>query len=339
MDKSLQYGAIYEEVARGYSKGTALDRPCFFKHPTQIEYFRIYRSYDSICEEAKSRGLLDEKQQVSLAIDGGWWTQEKEDKISDIRNVISRLLKTKSQLAYPSQKKQIDEQILLNERILITYTKERNGIVGYTAERYANEKLYDEMVFNLTFKNEQLTDRLFADESEYYYLPDDLVEAVRNEFIASNSFLGMDNLKLVAASGFFQNLLFISDTNPFDFWGKPVTECSRYQIDLLMYGKMIKNLIKYHAESGNKIDEDILNTPERLVKALDGDGVKINNNDSKNKNSTDNKVVSFVGATKEDLKDMGVKVEKIKGKSLLQMAKENGGVLEKSQYMNVRENL
>lgn len=339
MDKNLHYGAIYEEVVRGYSRNFVLDRECYFKHPTQVEYFSIYRSYDTICEEAKSRGLLSEEEQLKAAIEGGWWSQEKEDKISAIRGVISRLLKTKSQLLYPSQKKQIDDQILSNERILITYTKERNSVVGYTAERYANEKLYDDMIFNLTFKNQQLTDRLFADESEYYYLSDDLVEAVRSAFISSSALFDTNTLKLVAASGFFQNLLFISDTNPFDFWGKPVTMCSRYQLDLLMYGKMIKNLIKYHAESDNKIDEDILNDPERLIKILDGNSVQKNRSTSSKTGSENNKVVSFVGATKEDLKDMGVKVEKIRGKSLLQMAQENGGVLEKSQYMNVRENL
>ena len=48
--------------------------------------------------------------------------------------------------------------------------------------------------------------------------------------------------------------------------------------------------------------------------------------------------MTAVGATKEDLDKLGVKVEKLKGKSLLQLAQEKGGTLEKSDYFAAREN-
>jgi hypothetical protein len=341
VDKNSEYGLIYSEIARGYSKKYIDGTAFYFKHPTQVEYFGIYNSYNTICEDAKSRGLPTEAEQISDAIKGGWWTEDNENKITDIRNTIARLIKTKSQLLYPSQKKQIDEQIQSNERFLVTYIKERNAVTGYTVERYANEKFYDEMILSLTFKNSELTNRVFSSESEYYYLTEDIVESIREGFAANNAALSNDNLKLVAATGFFQNLVFIADTSPFYFWGKAAVNCSRYQIDILMYAKMIKNLIKYNAENGNSIDEDILNNPDRLVKLLDNNSSTSSTSKSSSADSSQgsNKVTSYVGATKQDLKDMGVKIEKIKGKSLLERAKENGGVLDKYQYMNVRENM
>jgi hypothetical protein len=56
------------------------------------------------------------------------------------------------------------------------------------------------------------------------------------------------------------------------------------------------------------------------------------------KNSS-TRVTGHVGATQSDLKDLGVKVEKIGGKSLLQLAEESGGTLEKSEYLNARDKL
>ena len=48
-------------------------------------------------------------------------------------------------------------------------------------------------------------------------------------------------------------------------------------------------------------------------------------------------VSSTVGATQDDLNKLGVKVEKLKGKSLLELANEKGGTLEKSDYFAARE--
>jgi hypothetical protein len=43
-------------------------------------------------------------------------------------------------------------------------------------------------------------------------------------------------------------------------------------------------------------------------------------------------------STKEDLNKLGIKVEKLQGKGLLQLAQEKGGTLEKSDYFAAREN-
>ena len=71
----------------------------------------------------------------------------------------------------------IQKEIDRNEFILLTYQKERNELVGYTSERYANERLSDEMVISLTFKNAQLTEKMFPDQDDYYYLSDDNIVA------------------------------------------------------------------------------------------------------------------------------------------------------------------
>ena len=339
MDNTHEHVRVFKEVSQGFSEKTVNEKTYYFKHPSQVEFFTIYDRYNQILKEAQYKGLYTEQQKVDMAIKGGWWSKEKEDRIDIIRKNIVNLTKTKSKLIYPSQKEQISEQILQNERIIITYLKERNEIVGYTSEQYANQKFYDENIINLTYKNKQLSKRVFDDEGEYYYLSDDDVEGIRQAYNEISVVLSQPNLKLCAATGFFQNLLFVSDGDASSFWGIPSVNCSKYQIDLLIYGKMIKNVIKNYAEAGKPIDEDVTQDPQKLVTILEDGSSKVTQEISSSGSDKSNRIVSYVGATSEDLKKMGVKIEKIGGKSLLQLAEESGGVLEKDQYLNVRESL
>ncbi|MEY4370992.1 MAG: hypothetical protein RIQ48_708, partial [Pseudomonadota bacterium] len=153
-----------------------------------------------------------------------------------------------------------------------------------------------------------------------------------------SSYLSQLNIKTAAGSGFFQNLVYLNE-DAFSFWGEPTYKCSKYQIDLLLYGKMYKYFIKNQAEMGKSIPEEVLSSPAKFVEYVDN----YQSEDSKtvkssSKSNSKNAVSNPVGATSEDLKKMGIKVEKFGGKSLLELAKEKGGILEKNDYLNAREN-
>ena len=342
MEKSIDhYGIIYGEIVRGVSEKSIDNKNYFFKHPTQAEHFFINSNYKKILEDAKRRGLYSENEKINEAIKNGWWTAEKENKFLSINESISGLQKTKDNLILPSQKDSIEDQIKKNRYILASFSKERNELVGYTAEKYANDRLYDEMVMELTYKNIELTDKLFCDIDEYYYLSDEIVEKIRKEFYSCSGGFMQEALKYVAACPFFQNMLYVTqECDAFHFWGRPSSRCTKYQIDVLINGKIFRNAIKSEIESGKKLPDEVLSDPEKFILWFEARSSRSEINDSaSNMDSMGSKtaVSSFVGATKEDLKKMGVKVQKIKGKSLLELAEESGGVLEKHQYLNARD--
>ena len=333
-----QYGIIYSDIARGFTQKTIDGEDYFFKHPSQAEHFHVYSRYNFILDDARKRGLLTEDEKVRHAINNSWWTTEKENRFLQLRDAIKNLKKTRDNLLLPSQKDQIQAQIDRNNFILVTFIKERNELVGYTAEKYSNERLYDETLLALTFKNREMTERVFSDPEEYYYLSDDSVEKVRNAF-HDNSTL-FDMIKYVAASTFFQNMLYVTnECDAFHFWGTPASKCTKYQIDLLINAKMYKNAIRAESERGKSLPDDIMCDPVKFVSWYESRLLDINegSSNSVSYNGSQTAVSSYVGATKDDLKKMGVKVQKIKGKSLLELAAESGGVLEKHQYLNARD--
>ena len=337
MDKTTEFGRIYSEIANSYSKQIVNNNTFYFKHPSLTEYFNIYSSYDLILKEARKKGVPTEDEKIQEAIESGWWTKEKEWEISSLKKTISNLTKTKNKLALPSQKTAIESQIKTREAILLTFLKERQEITAYTAEDYTSQRFIDETILSLTYKNSNLNELYFTAD-DYYNLNDKDIENIKNTYNKYSILFSAQNIKCIAACGFFQNLVYLND-DAYTFWGKPTVSCTKYQVDLLVYGKMYKNFIKSSAEAGQSVQEDILNDPEKLVDFVENSS---QNSKSKvqNKKSKDSKnmVSSFVGATSDDLKKLGVKTEKLSGgKSLLEMAKEAGGTLEKHQYLKARE--
>ena len=337
MDKNSEYGRIYSEICRGFSIDVIENSTVYFKHPSISEHFSVYGSYDSFIKDGRKKGVQLEEEKIEDAIKGGWWSSEKESKVNFLRKTVQNLFKTRDKLLLQSQKSEIDNQIKYHESILITYTKERREIVGYTLEDYANSKLTEELLIFFTYQNKDFTERAFATRNEYYDLTDSHVEKIKNSFDQYARVFNNDNIRKIAACGFFQNLVYLNE-DAYSFWGKPTTQCTKYQIDLLLYGKMYKNMIRSYAENGKPISDDILNDPDMFVEWTNNQsGGSGSNSRSRKQKSGKNAVSSYVGATKEDLQNLGVTTSKIRGKSLLDLAAEKGGVLDKNDYLSLRE--
>lgn len=339
MDKTSEYGRIYSEICNGFSKELVFDKTVYFKHPTFAEHFTNYSNYDLLIKESIKKGVQTEKDKLEHAIENKWWSKEKESQVLFLNKTIKNLIKTKSKLLYPSQRESIESQIKKNEAILLTYTKERKEIIGYTAEEYASNKLTEQLLIFYTYLDPQFKNKLFTTHEEYYDSQEEFVDKIRNFYHSYTNIFSTENLKRIAACGFFQNLVYLNE-ECFGFWGKPTYLCTKFQVDLLLYGKMYKNLIKNQAENGKPLNDEILENPDKFVEWTENYSKEPTKNISK-KSKSDNKyaVSSHVGATSQDLEKMGVKVEKIKGKSLLELAKEKGGTIEKSDYLDARENL
>lgn len=338
MDKSSEYGRIYSEIVKGFSREKVDNKFIYFKHPTIAEHFTNYSNYELLIEEGLDKGLLHEIEKVESAIEGGWWTKEKESQIIFLKKIIENLNKTREKLLYPSQKEDISKQIKKNESILLSYLKERKDIVGYTVEDFVSNRITEQLLVFFAYKDIDFQNKLFENIDDYYNSSENFIEKIREIFINYSIIFNENNIKKIAACGFFQNLVYLNE-DAYSFWGKATTQCSKYQIDVLLYGKMFKTIIKNSTSEKQSIPDEILYNPDRFVEWVENkDNQNTVDSSSSNRKQNKNTVTSYVGATPEDLKKLGVKVEKIKGKSLLQLAEEQGGTLEKFDYLNAREN-
>lgn len=339
MDKNSFYGKIYSEICNGFSVGKISNEKIFyFKHPSLAEHFSLYSNYELNKKIAEQKGVLSEEDKIQEYIENGWWSYSNESKINLLKKTVKNLHITKEKLLYPSQKEGIEKQIRQNKNILMSFQKERKELIGYTAEEYAENKFLDDLLVSLVYKDKNLSEHLFDNNEEFYSLSDKECNKIKHVFNQCTNSFSQDILKRIAASGFFQNLVYLN-SEPYSFWGKAVYQCSKYQIDLLVYGKMYRNTIDSYHKNDKPIPQEIMEDPDKFVDWIESQESQ-NQSRARKKNSKagNNKVSSFVGATNKDLQSMGVKVEKLKGKSLLELAEEKGGTLEKSDYLNAREN-
>lgn len=328
-----QVQKIYHSVCLGYDEIKLSDKRCFFKHVNYADKIVLKNRYNEGLSIAKNNGVKSEEEYLKFYIEKKWWSKEKESQIAQSRVFIENLIKTKSKLMLPSQKvdiqQTIDEEVKRINKILI----ERKSIIPTTAEEYAEKYYHRYYLKNLLFKDTLFSIPLSDDDDYFDCIEDEVYDSIWLQISKVLDLLKVDNLKYVAASGFFQNLILLtgSDFPIYNFYGKAITQLTTYQIDIFSYASMYRKMINNTTE---KISEDILSDPLKLIGWCEGGSssskvkktLERSPNQKNNRGERSGRISSLVGANKTDYEEIGMKSQ-FESLDLLESAKEKGGEL------------
>jgi hypothetical protein len=318
---------IFSEIIKGYSKkniegiGTL-----FFKHINNQDSADIDIYHEQFFEKAKSMGLPTAKQQEEYLIKEGLWSEDKNKKIIELDKFISNLKTTKSKLFLKAQIDQINTEIDKNDAELKALKYEKKDLIGYTVEEYAAKKINEYYMYVSLFEDEKLQNRFFKKEDYDELDNKDIVLLIRSYNEVNDKFNDR-NLKRISLAGYFSNIFYLSNDDPYIFYGKPLVELSFYQIELFSYGKYFKSII---SNAKTKPPSYLMADPEGLIEWFEG-SKNVENVLNKNSKLTqkDNIASSIVGATEEDLKRLGIKNEdKSTDINLAKEASKKGGKLD-----------
>jgi len=298
---------IFSEIIKGYSKknieGIGI---LFFKHINNQDSADIDIYNQQFLDKAKNMGLPTFKEQEEYLIKEGLWEKSKDEKIKELDLFIKNLKNTKSKLFLKTQIEEINQEIDKNEAQLKALNYEKKDLIGFTAEEYTFKKINEYYMYVSLFKDERLTERFFSQE-DYDELDNKEILILIKNYNDVNSKFNDHNLKKISLAGYFSNMFYLSNDDPFIFYGKPLVELSFYQIELFGYGKFFKSIL---SNAKTRPPQYLMNDPDSLIEWFEGTK---NVEDVLNKNSKaaqkDNVATSIVGATKEDLKRLGVKRE------------------------------
>jgi hypothetical protein len=319
---------IFSEIIKGYSKkninGTGT---LFFKHINNQDSAEIDIYNQQFLEKAKSMGLPTHQEQEEYLIKEGLWEESKNKKISELKKFILNLKSTKSKLFLKSQLDQIGAEIDKNETELKALEMDKKALIGFTAEEYTAKKINEYYMYMSLYKSEDLKDKFFS-EVDYEELDNkDIVNLIKNYNEVNDKFNDL-NLKKISLAGYFSNIFYLSQDDPYIFYGKPLVELSFYQIELFSYGRYFKNIIQ---NAKTRPPDYLTQDPDKLIEWFEGSK---NVEEVLNKNSKisqkDNIATSIVGATTEDLKRLGIKEEKDTSNTidLAKEASKKGGKLD-----------
>jgi len=287
---------LYKDVILGYSY--IASENIYIKHPFEIDLGLIEDLYIQHFNEAKVRGLPDEKSKINELCKADLWTEDKEKKIIYNRKQVANLRDTLKKIIIKSQATTINNQIKGLEKESNEILKEREELLGVTAEKYANKRSNEMIIYRSIFKDSDLKINLFNEE-DFEEL--DIKELSKYILIYNTviDYFNQKNIKKMAVLPFFLNSLFLTENDIHIFYGKPIVELSTFQLELFSNGLMYKNILSKGASPIEEYYDDL----DQLV-----DWYELNKNigsaSEVKHRSKEKDGATYIGASKDEIKSI-----------------------------------
>lgn len=306
----------FSDIINGSSSFKHEGDSIYIKHFGHEDQHILESHYEAVFEKAKSHGLPTEEEAFEMLKEQDLWTQKDESDYRSDQNYLKNLNETKKNLIIPSQIKDINQDIEKVEGRLSEKERQRKELLAETCESYARNKSNDYSIYLSFYKDQECTQKLFSKEVFEEMSKQELMEWFL-KYVDFTKDVSIENIKYLAISNIFSmyyNIL--GGKQLFRFFKKPIYEYSFNQLNLLNYAKVLNNIL----ENVEKIPESVKKHPDELISFAEA---KNRNKDVVQK-SQDKQGFSVMGASKEDMNEIGVSDEL--SVSPFQLAKEKGSL-------------
>ena len=314
--ETANYRKLFNEIVNGYSPCSIDDKEVYIKHQSVADLVGYESTYDFHLNRAQKKGLPTKEEIFENLNKEGVWTKSDESELENQKFYVESLIKNKKNVFLKSALESINVQIKEAEKKYNELRIQKENLISNCCETYASNRANDHYMFNSFFKDKGLSEKLYS-QSEYEYMSAkeiSLLTKTYNEFHNSFSEKNIQNLVL---QDFYKIYYSFSETST-DFFGIPVVRLNSFQLNLIIYTRIFKNIF----DSSDEIPDRIKNDPEALLDFANSSEAR---DEMKNKMSGESSASTIVGATKEDLEELGLQPNT--GKSLDQAVKNKGGSL------------
>jgi hypothetical protein len=324
--ETKNYRKALKEIINAVSPCRLEDNRRYIKHQSISDVVDFEDVYDEHYAYAQSRGLPTEGSLLEQLKEDGIWLDKDEADIEKQKFFIESIQKNKRNLYLQSAIDKVNSQKDEAEKKLQELQFQKDQLVANCCEKYAINRANDFYMVSSFFKDVKLKKQLFTQE-EFEYIEAPRITAlvrVYNEFHRRFAETAIQNLVLQD----FYKIYYAFSESCFDFFGSPIVQLSNNQLNLIIYTRVFKNIFDMHDDIPEKIRKD----PDAL---LDYSASSEAREDIKQK-MQDSDVgggSTVVGATKEDLEELGLKSGS--GKSLHEAAAKKGGKLSMKDMMDL----
>ena len=326
-DGSLK--VIFSEILRGFTlhESDKWGKVCV-KHFNNFDSAELDIKNKAFFDKAVSKGLPTREDRIDYLLKEDIWDTKKNKEILDLKSMIAGLKNSKSKLFLGAHIAQLNSQLEENQLKLSQLEIEKEELIGFCAENYATRRINEYYMYNALLRENG--DKLLSAE-EFEELEEHKIVDLISIYNKSTKKFKSGNLKKISLSGFFTNLFYLCENNAHVFFGKPLVELTFYQIELFGYGRYYKSLME---NSESQVPEDVKSDPEKLVEWFDSTKSAREVLDKAQSEGKEGAATSLVGATKQDLKRLGLDNpdETI---SLAKKAAEKGGKLTMEDMMKI----
>ena len=323
---SRNYRKIFKEISQGFSSYFVGEKSRYIKHQSFYDLVDFDDVYEMHLERAKKKGLPTEDDIFEDLKKDEIWTEKDDAEIEKQSFYVESLLKNKKNIYLKSALEQINKQIKEAQEKLSSLKSKKESFISNSADKYALNRANDFYIVNSFYKDKGLKNKLYSDK-EFEYASTAEVSNLVSTYNEFHETFSEKNIKHLAIQDFYKSYYSFID-NLYDFFGKPVVELTNYQLNLVLYTKIFKNILDQYSED---IPDRIKNDPDGL---LDFANSSESREKIKQELSKDSGASTIVGATKEDMEELGIS-QSSKGKTLDDLAKEKGGSLSMKDLMDL----
>jgi len=292
---------VFSEILRGYTLVTIPDSgEVKIKHFNNFDAAELDIKNRFFYDKAVSQGLPTRKQRIDHLLEEDIWTEEKNKEILNLQSLIAGLKVSKSKVFLQAHIEQINNDLKKNQAQLSALSLKKEELIGFSAEAYAARRINERYMHNAFLRGNG--EKLFTEE-EFEELEEGKLVNLIGTYNKSAKKFNSSDLKKLSVSGFFTNLFYLCENNAYSFFGKPLIQLTFYQIELFGYGRYYKSLIE---NSDNKLPNEISSDPEKIVEWFESSKSAQATLDKSKNAGAEGSATSLVGATKEDLKRLGL---------------------------------
>lgn len=329
--------SLYIDVIRGFSVShTEEFGSLYVKHLDMVSSSDIDERQSAFFEKAKGQGVPTREDQLEYLDKEGLWTSAEEEKLRDQQSIVAGLRQSKSRVFLQREIEYFRKEIEKEEEVLEDLFKQKEEFMGYTAESYSSKKINEFYIYTALYKNKDLEERYFTQE-EFDYIDFEKLGTLIKAYNDATRYFNASNLKRVSLSPFFLNYFYLCDDNPQIFYGLPVVKLSYHQVELFGYARHFKHLM---SELKAKPPEEFYDDPDKLIEFVEAGKNAEKMLEKAEKNAKDHGAMSVVGATKEDLRRMGLTQQsndEVSGVSLSKEASKKQGSLTMEDMIKLHE--
>lgn len=320
---------IFSEILRGY---TLVENKDFGK--IKIKHFNNFDSAELdiknryFYEKARDQGLPTREQKIEYLLKEDIWDEKKNKEILNLKTMIAGLKNSKSKVFLQAHIDDINRQLEENQLKLAHLEIQKEELIGFCAENYAQRRINEHYMQKAILKDNG--EFLLSDE-DFEDLQQDELMGLISTYNKNTRKFESPNLKKISLSGFFTNLFYLCENNAYTFFGKPLVELTFYQVELFGYARYYKSLME---SSESKVPDEVRQDPEKIVEWFESSKNAKEVMDKSQTAGKEGSATSLVGATKQDLKRLGLDNpnETI---SLAKKAAEKGGSLTMQDMMKI----
>lgn len=319
-----EYRGLFKEIVDGFSAYYVGEKKRFIKHQSTSDLVDFDQVYQMHFDRAIARGLPTEEEIFSDLEKEGVWSKSDDAEIETQKFYLQSLVKNKKNIYLKSALQRVNEQIKEAEKKLNELTSQKENLISNSSERYATNRANDFYMFNSFYKTQDLDEPLYTQE-EFENISTKEVTTLVRIYNSFHTKFSEKKIQHLAIQDFYKIYYSFSEST-MDFFGIPVVKLNNFQLNLLIYTRIFKNIFEMNDDIPDKIKKD----PEALLDYANSSEAR---EEVKGKMNDSSSASTIVGATKEDLEELGMNTSN--GTSLHEAAKKKGGSLSMKDLMDI----